>query len=215
MSLAENLDQLLRVNLGPSRVLDEAAGSEDTFLTRYGDTQLLLVKLQAGHEALEYGLDTSQRVAAQPVQPSVRVMGFETQILTDQQMIELDLSEASDSVRVDRLRWLFSHDRYFVIALRKRTDDPTFLDRLSIGRSPNKDVVLRHPNVSKFHAWCEMDDQGTLYVADAESTNGTSLNGRKLSPRELTRVSSGDHLRFGSVECVASDPSEFWRAVRA
>ena len=53
-----------------------------------------------------------------------------------------------------------------------------------------------------------------LYLADADSTNGTMLNGKKLPPRELLRVNSGDHVRFGSIECVACDPSDFWRALR-
>jgi hypothetical protein len=214
VSLAPYLDQGLRNNLGPERVMKVAGGPEDEFLEHYGDTQFLLVKLQPGLEALELGLTTIQRVAVQPVLPSIRVMGFETAILTEQQVLELELGEGSEAARIERLRWLLRNDRYFVLPLRKRTEDATFMDRVSLGRSTNKDIVLRHPNVSKFHAWFEMDEQSALYVADAEATNGTLLNGKKLAPRELTRVSSGDHLRFGSVECVACDPAEFWRAIR-
>ena len=59
-----------------------------------------------------------------------------------------------------------------------------------------------------------MDEQGSLYVADSDSTNGTMLGSKKLPPRELTRVNSGDHVRFGSVDCVACAPVEFWRAIR-
>ena len=122
---------------------------------------------------------------------------------------------SQEAVRIDRLRWQLRNDRYFVMPLRKRTDDPTFLDRVSVGRATNKDVVLRHPSVSKFHAWFEMDDHGSLYVADSDSTNGTMLGAKKLAPRELTRVNSGDHVRFGSVDCIACLPIEFWRAIRS
>jgi hypothetical protein len=214
VNLATDLDEVLRDNLGPERVVADAAGPEDKFLARYGDTQLLLVKLQPGLEALEVGLSTIQRAAVQRVQPSIRVMGFETQVLTDHHLRELNLEDDSEYARLQRLRWLLRNDRYFIMPLRKRTEDPTFMDRVSVGRATNKDIVLRHPNVSKFHAWFEMDEQGSLYLADADATNSTLLNGKKLAPRELTRVGSGDHLRFGSVECVACDPRDLWRAIR-
>src|SRR4051812_18086982 len=78
VNLATDLDDALRTNLSPQRVIEDASGSEDRFLARYGDTQLLLVKLQTGAEALEMGLSVSQRSALSRVQPSIRVMGFET-----------------------------------------------------------------------------------------------------------------------------------------
>lgn len=215
VSFAADLDEVFRTNLGPERLLEDASASEERFLARYGDTQLLMVKLQPGAESLEAGLSTSQRSAMQRVQPSIRVMGFETQVINEEQLRTAAFDGGGrDDMRVERLRWLLRNDRYFVMPLRKRTDDPTFLDRVSIGRATNKDIVLRHPNVSKFHAWFEMDDMNALYLADADSTNGTMLNGKKLPPRELLRVNSGDHVRFGSIECVACDPSDFWRALR-
>jgi hypothetical protein len=215
VSAVADVDEVLRVNLGPERVIADASAAEDRFLARYGDTQFLLVKLQPGLDALEMGLTTIQRSAVQRVQPSIRVMGFETAILTEDQSMTCSFDEdATDAVRIDRLRWLLRADRYFVMPMRKRTDDPTFLDRVSVGRATNKDIVLRHSSVSKFHAWFEMDEHGSIYVADADSTNGTVLGGKKLAVRELTRVSPGEPMRFGSVECLCSSPSEFWRALR-
>jgi pSer/pThr/pTyr-binding forkhead associated (FHA) protein len=117
-------------------------------------------------------------------------------------------------VRSDRLRFLLRNDRYYVAPLRKRTEEETFRDRVSVGRAVNKDVVLRHPNVSKLHAWFELDETGGLYVADAGSSNGTFLNHEKLAPRELTAVEPGHHLRFGSVEAVVYAAPALWRAIR-
>jgi pSer/pThr/pTyr-binding forkhead associated (FHA) protein len=74
--------------------------------------------------------------------------------------------------------------------------------------------VLRHPNVSKLHAWFEVDEVGGIYVADAGSSNGTFLNHQKLAPRELTPVAAGHHLRFGSVESVVYGAGPLWNAVR-
>ncbi|MFI5308330.1 MAG: FHA domain-containing protein [Polyangiales bacterium] len=215
MSVAPKLDEVLRHKLGPEQIVADAAGSEDSFVARYGDTQFVMVKLLPGFENVEAGLSTTQRDEGQRVLPSVRVMSFETEVLTQEQVLELELGDGSVQSRLDRLRWLLRNDRYFIMPLRKRTVDATFMDRVSLGRAVNKDVVLRHPNVSKFHAWFEMDDQAALYLADADSRNGTWLNGKRLSARELTRVSSGDHVRFGSIECVACDPRELWQALRS
>jgi len=214
VSVAQKLDEVLRHKLGPEQIVAEASGSEDDFLARYGDTQLVLVKLQPGFENVEAGLSSTQREEGQRVQPSVRVMSFETEVLTQEQVLELELGDGSTQSRIDRLRWLLRNDRYFVMPLRKRTVDATFMDRVSLGRAVNKDVVLRHPNVSKFHAWFEMDEQAVLYLADADSRNGSWLNGKRLTARELTRVASGDHLRFGSIECIACDPRELWQVLR-
>jgi hypothetical protein len=205
-------------NLGPSGILTEASGSLERFVARHGDTQLLLVKLSAGLETLQGGLSAMEGSQLRRVQPSVRVMGFETQSLSEEQLqdLELDLPDAGQElVRIDRLRWLFRQERYHVLPLRKRTDDATFLDRISLGRATNKDIVLRHPTVSKFHAWMEMGDTGELCVADSDSTNGSTLNGKPLSPKELTQVQPGDRLRFGSVECVTCESGDFWRAIRS
>ncbi len=207
---------VLRQNLAPERIMADAAAPEDRFLSRYGDTLFLLIKLQTGLDALEMGLSTIQRTAVTRVQPSVRVMGFETVVVNEEQLLSMvGDGPSQEKARIERLRWQLRNDRFFVMPLRKRTDDPTFLDRVSVGRATNKDVVLRHPSVSKFHAWFEMDDHGSVYVADSDSTNGTMLGSKKLPARELTRVNSGDHVRFGSVDCVACAPVEFWRALRA
>jgi len=215
VNAAPDLDAQLCSNLGPERVLADASGSVERFLARHGDTQLLLIKLVVGLDTLEGGLTAMEATPQRRVQPSIRVMGFETQVLSDDQVRELDLEQpGKELMRLDRLRWLFRADRYHVSPLRKRTDDATFLDRISVGRATNKDVVLRHASVSKFHAWFEMGDTGELYLADSDSTNGTIVNGRQLPPRELTRVQPGDHLRFGSVECVTCEAADFWRAIR-
>jgi hypothetical protein len=217
VNAAADLDAALCGNLGPPRMLTEASGSRERFLARYGDTQLLVVKLAPGLDMLEGALSALESAPQRRVQPSVRVMGFETQSLTEEQLqsLELDVPDrGTELLRIDRLRWMFGSERHHVVPLRKRTDDATFLDRISLGRATNKDIVLRHATVSKFHAWFEMGDTGELYVADSDSTNGSTLNGKPLPPRELTRVQPGDHLRFGSVECVACEPADFWRAIR-
>lgn len=66
---------------------------------------------------------------------------------------------------------------------------------VSIGRQDDCTIVLADPNVSRHHA--EVRPSGVAFeVNDLGSTNGTHVNGVKLSaPHRLT---DGDQIRFGN-----------------
>lgn len=213
--MASALDESLSANLGPPRVVSDLGAPEDFFLARYGDSLLLLIKLQPAVDELERGLATTDLLSGQRVAPSIRAMAYETAVtLPDDIRATLAEAHTANLVRSERLRWLLRNGRYHVMSLRKRTQDDTFNDRVSVGRATNKDIVLRHPNVSKLHAWFEVDESGGIYVADAGSSNGTFLNHARLPSRELTPVDAGHHLRFGSVEAVVYGAGPLWNAVR-
>jgi len=63
-----------------------------------------------------------------------------------------------------------------------------------VGRSDQSDVILEDPYASEFHFRLVAQD-GTLTVADLGSTNGTYVNGRRITtPTNLRR---GDALQVG------------------
>jgi Protein of unknown function (DUF3662)/FHA domain len=65
---------------------------------------------------------------------------------------------------------------------------------LSVGRSPDSNIVLADPNVSRNHA--ELRPRGTTYVVvDLNSTNGTRVNGARISEQVLN---DGDEISFGN-----------------
>ena len=72
--------------------------------------------------------------------------------------------------------------------------------RLNVGRASDNDLTLNDTSVSKIHAALLMSTEGTLLVADTGSTNGTYLNGRRISYGESRLIEEGDVVGFGDVE---------------
>ncbi len=70
--------------------------------------------------------------------------------------------------------------------------------RVVLGRSRGCDVPVPDVNVSRRHA--ELRQEGATYwIVDLDSTNGTSVNGKRVS-RE--RLRDGDRITLGSTEIV-------------
>jgi len=63
-----------------------------------------------------------------------------------------------------------------------------------VGREPINDVVLADPEVSRRHARLVLRN-GTYHIEDLSSTNGTYINGRRIS--SLTPLAHGDVIDFG------------------
>jgi len=72
--------------------------------------------------------------------------------------------------------------------------------RLNVGRAADNEVCLNDVSVSKIHAALVMNKEGTLLVADTGSTNGTYINGRRISYGESRQIEEGDVVGFGDVE---------------
>src|SRR5262249_32961314 len=72
--------------------------------------------------------------------------------------------------------------------------------RINVGRVADNEIVLNDSSVSKIHAAVMMNAEGTLLVADTGSTNGTFINGRRISYGEARTIETGDVVSFGDVE---------------
>ena len=67
-----------------------------------------------------------------------------------------------------------------------------------IGRSRECDLTVTDGNASRRHA--EVVQEGDTYVVvDLDSTNGTELNGRRVSREELA---DGDRITVGGTDIV-------------
>jgi len=81
---------------------------------------------------------------------------------------------------------------------------------LAVGRSSGNELVLDSDMVSGRHALITMVDGGADLV-DNGSTNGTYVNGERISHRRLRH---GDHVRFDTIEYVFEMPENELRATR-
>ena len=64
-----------------------------------------------------------------------------------------------------------------------------------IGRSKNCEIALNHPKISRNH--CEITYiQDEYYIKDLKSSNGTSLNGKKISHLQPTLLHSNDRIHI-------------------
>ncbi|MFI1835375.1 FtsK/SpoIIIE domain-containing protein [Streptomyces olivaceoviridis] len=68
--------------------------------------------------------------------------------------------------------------------------------RITVGRSADADVPLDDPDVSRLHCVVTVGADGRVSVADLGSTNGTSLDGVRVTERPV-RVPAGGLLRIG------------------
>ncbi|WP_437639008.1 FHA domain-containing protein [Sorangium sp. So ce854] len=65
-----------------------------------------------------------------------------------------------------------------------------------IGRTPDNDIVLAHPQVSSHHALLHSIN-GQLYVEDRGSANGTYVRGNRIAPGQKIAVQSGEKIYIG------------------
>ncbi|MCC7391683.1 HD domain-containing protein [Candidatus Sumerlaeota bacterium] len=76
---------------------------------------------------------------------------------------------------------------------------------LTVGRETYCDIILDDPKVSRHHGTFQLRD-GKIIFVDNNSTNGTMLNGRKITEAEIR---SGDIIKFGSSEFGLLEEADF------
>src|ERR1700677_3977133 len=69
---------------------------------------------------------------------------------------------------------------------------------ITVGRLPDNTIQVEHASVSGHHAILKRD--GLDYsIKDLESTNGTRINGERITEQKLRR---NDSLRLGNIELL-------------
>lgn len=94
----------------------------------------------------------------------------------------------------------------------KRAGNP-YPERISVGRAPNCDIVLRFAVVSKLHAHFSLSPDGSMELYDLGSVNGTWHNGHRLEAGERVTISPRDFISFGGVHCELVDAMGLYEKV--
>ncbi len=69
----------------------------------------------------------------------------------------------------------------------------------TIGKMRGKaDGLIESRGVSRIHA-CIREDRGKYYLSDLHSTNGTTLNDRRLKAGEIAEICDGDRVSFADI----------------
>jgi hypothetical protein len=99
--------------------------------------------------------------------------------------------------------------RLEIYPLLKKPSAP-FPDMITVGRTPNNDIVLKDSTVSRLHAFFR--HRGAAWqVADGGSKNGTSLDGAPLAPRKERPVESGQVVKIGDLELTFYTAEELFK----
>lgn len=133
---------------------------------------------------------------------------------------KLEPGRPSDSLAVLGLspRASSAHD-VLVFPISKRLPGGALEDRVSVGRSKNADIQLPYRKVSKFHAYFTLSPAVPVsagrkcFLTDAGSTNGTYVNGRRLSSGRPAELNDRMLIHFSHYLFVFFSPALFYSLV--
>ncbi len=113
----------------------------------------------------------------------------------------IDINHMAD---VDGIALSKDAECYRVFGLIKSEGSP-WMNRISVGRARNNDIVLPHNSVSKLHAHFTKGDTGGLTLSDAGSRNGTRINAQRILDTDPVPISPGDLITFGGISVTHID----------
>lgn len=77
------------------------------------------------------------------------------------------------------------------------------VSKITMGRSSDNSIVVNNRLASRNHALIQKI-KNDYYLKDMGSTNGTYLNGTRITPDKYTKLSKGDKITIGNDNLVMS-----------
>lgn len=205
-------------NVLPQHVVELARQvPKGAFADAFEGQPLLLVRIPPANAELTLGLSEMGAAQSDRLLPT---LGFETEIGTRPSFLpKLKLLSGPPPRPLHTpatIQAVLARGLHFVVAVNKRAGlGRPYEERVTVGRTRNSDIVLRDPNVSKFHAWFQCDDQDRFFLFDAGSRNGTTVEGTRLLPQNPVEVPLGAQVQFASISATLTTPAVLWEAFAA
>jgi hypothetical protein len=176
-------------------LLDEL-GERDAFLARYPRPALLLEPFEEGS-----GMFHTTRFSSPEGGDPYDKKKTDRFSLKEIQRILAEHSSDSRRVHLDaRVKWLVKEGSGVFAGF-----------VLTVGRTQNNDVVIKHPTISKLHAVFHLRE-GKWLIEDKGSSNGTFLGDDELVPDRKYEVSDGARIRLGGgVVARFFEPLSLWQ----
>ena len=132
-------------------------------------------------------------------------VGADTYSTHSTRVLELPDSAAGESLVSEALQQA-------IYPLVRGEDVTIFGNMFSIGRGNDNDIVIPDFTISKKQAAIDIHD-GTYYLRDLYSTNGTMLNGTHLD-KERMEIHDADVIGFARYEFIFLCPESFYKMLR-
>lgn len=98
-----------------------------------------------------------------------------------------------------------------LLPVRKSAGANDFANMVTLGRAPGNDIVIPDGRVSRLQAFFRRD-RGWWAVGDVCSTNGTTVDGKRVTKENLALLCSGARIRLADVlEVEFLDPEGLFR----
>ncbi|HEX2750490.1 MAG TPA: nucleotide exchange factor GrpE [Verrucomicrobiales bacterium] len=91
----------------------------------------------------------------------------------------------------------------FKLSDKQSLDFPLAGEHVRLGRNPANDIVIDNSWISSYHAEFRLGADGVIEVRDLNSSNGTTVNGKRI---ETARLTPGDAVGFGQLEAIFDPP---------
>jgi hypothetical protein len=98
-----------------------------------------------------------------------------------------------------------------LLPVRKTTGANEFTNMVTLGRAPGNDIVLQDARVSRLQAFFRRD-RGWWSIGDVCSTNGTTVDGKRVTKEQVLMINSGSKIVLaGALELEFLDPEGLFR----
>jgi hypothetical protein len=86
---------------------------------------------------------------------------------------------------------------------------------VTLGRLASNDIVIAEASISKVHAAFALEPGSDATIVDLGSRNGTTVNGKRITPHKPLPISFGDPIVVGGVAVMLIGAGALWEIIAA